>query len=61
MLKLMKYEFKKTMFSKLILLVVTVLAEAAFLVGLRRMGQGAWRRYDGAYVLRDGRRFLYRN
>ena len=34
MLKLMKYEFKKTMFSKLILLVVTVLAEAAFLVGV---------------------------
>lgn len=34
MLKLMKYEFKKTMFSKLVLLAITVLAEAAFLVGV---------------------------
>lgn len=39
MLKLMKYEFKKTMFSKLILLVVTVLAEAAFLVGVFESGR----------------------
>lgn len=43
MLKLMKYEFKKTMFSKLILLVVTVLAEAAFLVGVF----GEWERALG--------------
>ncbi len=29
MLKLMKYEFRKTMFSKMILLVVTAIAELA--------------------------------
>ncbi|WP_283685066.1 hypothetical protein [Parablautia sp. Marseille-Q6255] len=34
MLKLMKYEFKKTMFSKLILLLITALSEASFLVGV---------------------------
>lgn len=34
MLKLMKYEFRKTMFSKLILLVVTAIAEAAYLLGV---------------------------
>ena len=39
----MKYEFKKTMFSKLILLVVPVLAEAAFLVGVF----GEWERALG--------------
>ena len=34
MLKLMKYEFRKTGFSKLILLVVTLVAELAFLLGV---------------------------
>ena len=34
MLKLMKYEFKKTWITKLILLGVTAVAEIAFLVGL---------------------------
>lgn len=34
MLKLMKYEFRKTMFSKLILLFITALAEAAYLIGV---------------------------
>ena len=34
MLKLMKYEFRKTGFSKLILLVVTLAAELAFLLGV---------------------------
>lgn len=34
MLKLMKYEFKKTMFSKMVILVFTALAEAMFLAGL---------------------------
>lgn len=34
MLKLMKYEFRKTMFSKMILLVVTAIAELAFLIGV---------------------------
>ena len=31
MLKLMKYEFRKTAFSKLILLVITAVVEIAFL------------------------------
>ena len=34
MLKLMKYEFRKTMFSKMILLVVTAIAELAYLIGV---------------------------
>ena len=34
MLKLMKYEFRKTMFSKLILLVITAVAELAYLAGV---------------------------
>ena len=34
MLKLMKYEFRKTGFSKLILLAVTLVAELAFLLGV---------------------------
>ena len=34
MLKLMKYEFRKTMFSKLVLLAVTGLAEILFLTGV---------------------------
>ena len=34
MLKLMKYEFRKTGFSKLILLVITLVAELAFLLGI---------------------------
>ncbi len=34
MLKLMKYEFRKTMFSKTVLLVITALAEIAYLVGV---------------------------
>ena len=34
MLKLMKYEFRKTGFSKLILLVITLVAELAFLLGV---------------------------
>lgn len=34
MLKLMKYEFRKTMFSKLIILIITALAEAAYLLGV---------------------------
>lgn len=34
MLKLMKYEFRKTMFSKMILLVVTAIAELIFLYGI---------------------------
>lgn len=34
MLKLMKYEFRKTMFSKLILLVITALVEVLFLAGV---------------------------
>lgn len=34
MLKLMKYEFRKTIFSKLILFAVTAFAEAVFLFGL---------------------------
>lgn len=34
MLKLMKYEFRKTMFSKFILLFITALAEIAFLIGV---------------------------
>ncbi len=34
MLKLMKYEFRKTAFSKLILLVITAVVEIAFLLGV---------------------------
>lgn len=34
MLKLMKYEFRKTMFSKLVLLFITVLSEIAYLIGV---------------------------
>lgn len=34
MLKLMKYEFRKTMFSKTVLLVITALAEIAYLIGV---------------------------
>lgn len=34
MLKLMKYEFRKTMFSKTILLVITAVAELAYLAGV---------------------------
>lgn len=34
MLKLMKYEFRKTMFSKAVLLIITALAELAYLVGV---------------------------
>ena len=34
MLKLMKYEFRKTFFPKLILLAVTALAEILFLAGV---------------------------
>lgn len=34
MLKLIKYEFRKTMFSKMILLVITALAETAYLAGV---------------------------
>lgn len=34
MLKLMKYEFRKTMFSKMILLVITAAAEIAYLAGV---------------------------
>ena len=34
MLKLMKYEFRKTAFSKLILLALTAVSEVAFLLGV---------------------------
>lgn len=34
MLQLMKYEFRKTMFSKIILLVITAVAEVAYLLGI---------------------------
>lgn len=34
MLQLMKYEFRKAMFSKMILLVITAVAEAAYLLGI---------------------------
>ncbi len=34
MLKLMKYEFRKTMFSKTILLVITAILEVLFLAGI---------------------------
>lgn len=34
MLKLMKYELRKTMFSKFILLLITAIAEAAYLIGV---------------------------
>ncbi len=34
MLKLMKYELRKTMFSKFILLIVTAIAEIAYLIGV---------------------------
>ena len=34
MLKLMKYELRKTAFSKLVLLVITAVAEVAFLLGI---------------------------
>ena len=34
MLKLMKYEMRKTAFSKFVLLVLTAVAEVAFLLGL---------------------------
>lgn len=34
MLKLMKYEFRKTMFSKMILLVLTAIAEVVYLLGV---------------------------
>lgn len=34
MLKLMKYEFRKTMFSKMVLLVVTGVAEIVYLIGV---------------------------
>lgn len=34
MLKLMKYEFRKTAFSKLILLILTAVSEVAFLLGI---------------------------
>ncbi len=34
MLKLIKYEFRKTMFSKLVLLFITVLSEIAYLIGV---------------------------
>ncbi|MDO4323881.1 MAG: hypothetical protein Q4C61_15300 [Lachnospiraceae bacterium] len=34
MLKLMKYEFRKTMFSKMVLLVITALAEISYLIGV---------------------------
>lgn len=34
MLKLMKYEFRKTMFSKTVLLVITALAEILYLIGV---------------------------
>ena len=34
MLKLMKYEFRKTMFSKAVLLIITALAALAYLVGV---------------------------
>lgn len=34
MLKLMKYELRKTAFSKLVLLVITAVAEIAFLIGV---------------------------
>lgn len=36
MLKLMKYELRKTAFSKLVLLVITAVAEIAFLIGVFR-------------------------
>ncbi len=34
MLKLMKYEFRKTAFSKLILLSITLLSEIVYLLGI---------------------------
>ena len=34
MLKLMKYELRKTAFSKLVLLAITAVAEIAFLIGV---------------------------
>lgn len=34
MLKLMKYEFRKTMFSKLVILVITAIAEVLYLAGV---------------------------
>ena len=34
MLKLMKYELRKTMFSKFILLIVTAITEIAYLIGV---------------------------
>ena len=34
MLKLMKYEFRKTAFSKFVLIAITVVAELAFLLGI---------------------------
>ena len=34
MLKLMKYEFRKTMFSKMILLIITAVVEVAYLAGV---------------------------
>ena len=34
MLKLMKYEVRKTMFSKVIILIITALAEIAYLIGV---------------------------
>ena len=36
MLKLMKYELRKTAFSKLVLLVITAVAEIAFLIEIGR-------------------------
>jgi hypothetical protein len=41
MLKLMKYEFRKTMFTKLILLGITAVAEAAFLISLYTNKEGS--------------------
>ena len=38
MLKLMKYELRKTAFSKLVLLVITAVAEIAFLIGVLEKG-----------------------
>ena len=42
MLKLMKYELRKTAFSKLVLLVITAVAEIAFLIGVFWKGIIFW-------------------
>ena len=50
MLKLMKYELRKTAFSKLVLLVITAVAEIAFLIGVLRIIFWQWELFSWSCV-----------